>query len=186
MAHGIRYIAAWLASTAVAVALSWLGVRSVLDAGVQQRPQVVTGRTLETSSATTTATTTRPSSPPPPSSATSTPSAGSNSSAASTTSSSSTTPSTPARLASTEGSWSEENGKQVYIRSFQLDGGEVAVRFAADSVQTISATPRQGFAVSVQQPAGTSLVVEFQNPTEKSKLEANWQDGPRWKITEAG
>jgi hypothetical protein len=74
----------------------------------------------------------------------------------------------------------------VYIRSFQLDGGEVAVRFGADSVQTISATPRQGFAVSVQQPSGTSLVVEFQSAAEKSKLEANWQDAPRWKITETG
>jgi hypothetical protein len=182
VAHGIRYIAAWLASTAVAVALSWLGVRSVLEAGVQQRPQVVTGQTLVTSSVTTTTTTTsvKPTTPAPSSSA------GSSSSVSTTTSSSSTSASPPARLASTEGSWTEENGKQVYIRSFQLDGGEVAVRFGADSVQTISATPRQGFAVSVQQPTGTTLVVEFQSPTEKSKLEANWQDGPRWKITESG
>jgi len=183
VAHGIRYIAAWLASTAVAVALSWLGVRSVLEAGVQQRPQVVTGQTLVTSSvttATTTTTTPKSTTPTPPSSA------GSSSSVTTTTTSSSTSASPPARLASTEGSWTEENGKQVYIRSFQLDGGEVAVRFGADAVQTISATPRQGFAVSVQQPTATTLVVEFQSPTEKSKLEANWQDGPRWKITESG
>lgn len=172
VAHGIRYIAAWLASTAVAVALSWLGVRSVLDAGVQQRPQVVTGQTLVTSSVTPTTTTAKPkTTTTPPSSS---------------QSSTSTTATTPARLASTEGSWVEENGKQVYIRSFQLDGGEVAVHFASDGVQTISATPRQGFAVSVQEPSDTSLVVEFQSPAEKSKLEANWQDGPRWKITESG
>ncbi len=182
VAHGIRYIAAWLASTAVAVALSWLGVRSVLDAGVQQRPQVVTGQTLVASSATPSATTTTTT--PKPTASTSSSAPSTSSSTSSTTSSTSASP--PARLASTEGSWVEENGKQVYIRSFQLDGGEVAVRFASDSVQTISATPRQGFAVSVQQPAGTTLVVEFTSPAEKSKLEANWQDGPRWKITEAG
>lgn len=178
VAHGIRYIAAWLASTAVAVALSWLGVRSVLDAGVQHRPQVVTGQTPVTSSITTTTTTQSTTTTPPFTTSSSTPSSAS--------SSTSTSSSPPARLASTEGSWTEENGKQVYIRSFQLDGGEVAVRFAADSVQTISATPRQGFAVSVQQPTGTSLVVEFQSSAEKSKLEANWQEGPRWKITETG
>jgi hypothetical protein len=182
VAHGIRYIAAWLASTAVAVALSWLGVRSVLDAGVQQRPQVVTGQTLVASSATPTATTTTTA----PRSSASTPSSTPSSASSSVAPSSSTSVSPPARLASTEGSWTEENGKQVYIRSFQLDGGEVAVRFGSDSVQTISATPRQGFAVSVQQPSGTSLVVEFQSSAEKSKLEANWTDGPRWKITEAG
>jgi hypothetical protein len=181
VAHGIRYIAAWLASTAVAVALSWLGVRSVLDAGVQQRPQVVTGQTLVTSSISTTTTTVPKTTTATPPSTT-----GSSTPPPSTTSSTPTSSSPPARLASTEGSWTEENGKQVYIRSFQLDGGEAAVRFSADSVQTISATPRQGFAVSVQQPAGTSLVVEFQNSAEKSKLEANWQDGPRWKITESG
>jgi hypothetical protein len=169
--RGIRYILAWLASTAVAVALSWLGVKSVLEAGAPQRPQVVAGPTLVTS---TVGTTTTPSSVPP----TSLPS--SSSASSSTSSSPSAT-----RLASADGSWSEENGKSVYLRSFQLDGGELAVKFSDTGVEPISATPRQGFAVSITQP-NNALVVEFKSATETSRLEANWDNGPRWKIIESG
>jgi hypothetical protein len=166
--RGIRYTLAWLASTAVAVALSWLGVKSVLEAGAPQRPQVVAGPTLVTSTVGTTTPSSVPPTSPPPSS-----------SAAPSSSASAT------RLASADGSWSEENGKSVYLRSFQLDGGELAVKFSDSGVDPISATPRQGFAVNITQPNNT-LVVEFKSATQTSRLEASWDNGPRWKIIETG
>lgn len=179
MGHGIRYLAAWSAATAVATALSWLGVRSVLDAGVPQPPMVVAGPAQQQAStivaATTTPTTTTTAAPaPPPEPTTST---------TTTTTVAAPTRTTPPPPA--DGAWTEDDGKPAYVRSFQLAGGEAAVRFSPDGTEPISATPRQGFAVSVRQPDG-SLIVEFQGSNRRSRLEASWQGGPHWKIVEAG
>ncbi|QFZ19331.1 hypothetical protein [Saccharothrix syringae] len=183
MRRGLQYFAAWSASTAVAVVLSWLGIRSVLEAGVPERPRAVAGPVQQSSAVPSTTTTTAvptattttalpTTTTPEPTTTTATPAT-------------TTTTAAPPPLPSEQGTWTEQDGEQVYLRSFRLQGGVAAVRFAARDMQPISATPRQGFAATVEQPAD-AVVVEFTGPGHRSRLEATWVNGPQWRIVESG
>lgn len=178
MPRGVQYFAAWSVSTAVAVALSWLGIRSVLEAGVPERPRFVAGPVQQSSAVPTTTTTVTTTTTPPPVVATATPSA-------TTTTTTTTTSAAPPPLPSEQGTWTEQDGEQVYLRSFRLHGGVAAIRFSPRDMQPISATPRQGFAATVEQPAD-AVVVEFTGPGHRSRLEATWVNGPQWRILESG
>ncbi|WP_367128874.1 hypothetical protein [Saccharothrix sp. HUAS TT1] len=183
MTRGLQYLAAWSASTAVAVALSWLGIRFVLDAGAPERPRVVAGPTQSsaiTTTTTTPTTTTTTSAAPvaqtqPPTQA----------QPRTTTTTVAPTTTTTQPLPSEDGTWTEQNGEPVYLRSFRLHGGVAAIRFSARDVDPISATPRQDFAATVEQPAH-AVVVEFTGGGHRSRLEATWVGGPQWRIVEAG
>ncbi|MFI9816076.1 hypothetical protein [Saccharothrix variisporea] len=172
MPRGLQYFAAWSASTAVAVVLSWLGIRFVLDAGVPERPRLVAGPTQQSSAVPTTTTTTAP-----------TTTTTTTTVVVPTTTTTTTT--TPPPLPPENGTWSQQNGEPVYLRSFRLQGGVAAIRFSATEIEPISATPRQGFAASVEQPAH-AVVVEFVGPDHRSRIEATWVDGPQWRIVESG
>ncbi|ONI80222.1 hypothetical protein ALI22I_43345 [Saccharothrix sp. ALI-22-I] len=177
MTRGLQYLAAWSASTAVAVALSWLGIRFVLDAGAPQRPLVVAGPTQSSVIPTTTTTT-----------AVTTTTTTTTAEVVATTVPTTTTvvPTTTTQpLPSEEGTWTEQDGEPVYLRSFSLQGGVAAIRFSESDMQPISATPRQGFAATVEQPAD-AVVVEFTSPGHRSRLEATWVRGPQFRIIEAG
>ncbi|MCC8249148.1 hypothetical protein [Saccharothrix luteola] len=177
MTRGLQYFAAWSASTAVAVVLSWLGIRFVLDAGAPERPRVVAGPT-QSSAITTTTTTTI---------ATTTTTVAVIATIAPTTTTTvvPTTTTTTPPLPSENGTWTERNGEPVYLRSFTLHGGVAAISFSAKDMEPISATPRQGFAATVEQPAD-AVVVEFTGGGHRSRLEATWVGGPQWRIVEAG
>ncbi|MEV8437798.1 hypothetical protein AB0425_10535 [Actinosynnema sp. NPDC051121] len=178
MTRGLQYFAAWSASTAVAVALSWLGIRFVLDAGAPQRPLVVAGPTQSSAIATTTtATTVAPT--------TTTTVAAIATIAPTTTTVPPTTTTTTQPLPSENGTWTERDGEPVYLRSFSLQGGVAAISFSANDIEPVSATPRQGFAATVEQPAA-AVVVEFAGPGHRSRLEATWVGGPQWRIVETG
>ncbi|MBP2337616.1 hypothetical protein JOF41_003794 [Saccharothrix coeruleofusca] len=175
------YLAAWSASTAVAVGLSWLGIRFVLDAGVPERPRVVAGpvqhsslvATTTTTTTTTAVTTTTAAVPPPASRPTTT-----------TTGITTTTTTATQPLPSEEGTWTEIDGKPAYLRSFTTQGGVASVRFSPGAMQPISATPRQGYAASVELPAD-AVVVVFTGSGRTSRLEASWHDGPVWRVLES-
>lgn len=180
MTRGLQHFAAWLASTAVAVALSWLGIRFVLDAGAPQRPLVVAGPTQSSAITTTTAalTTAAPTT-------TTTVAVIATVAATTTTTLPPTTTTTTPPLPSENGTWTERDGEPVYLRSFSLQGGVAAISFSAKDLEPISATPRQGFAATVEQPAA-AVVVEFTSPGHRSRLEATWVGGPQWRIVETG
>ncbi|MFD1150379.1 hypothetical protein [Saccharothrix hoggarensis] len=180
MTRGLQYLAAWSASTAVAVALSWLGIRFVLDAGVPERPRVVAGPTQSSAIRTTTTTTTV--APTTTTTVAVVATAAPTTTAVATTT---TTTTTPPPLPSEAGTWTEQDGEPVYLRSFRLHGGVAAIRFSRSGIDPISATPRQGFAATVEQPAD-AVVVEFTGPGHRSRLEATWVGGPQWRIVETG
>ncbi|MFE9748751.1 hypothetical protein ACFYOT_27915 [Saccharothrix saharensis] len=181
MTRGLQYFAAWSASTAVAVVLSWLGIRFVLDAGVPERPRVVAGPTQSSAIARTTTTTTTTA----PTTTTTTVAVIATLAPTTTTIAPTTTTTTAQPLPSENGTWTERDGQPVYLRSFQLQGGVAAISFSARDMEPISATPRQGFAATVEQPAA-AVVVEFTSPGHRSRLEATWVNGPQWRIVEAG
>lgn len=178
MTRGLQYLAAWSASTAVAVALSWLGIRFVLDAGAPERPRVVAGPTQSSAITTTTTalptTTTTSAAPVVPTETRQT-----------TTTTVAPTTTTAQPLPSEDGTWTEQNGEPVYLRSFRLHGGVAAIRFSARDVDPVSATPHQDFSATVEQPAD-AVVVEFTGGGHRSRLEATWVGGPQWRIVEAG
>jgi hypothetical protein len=176
--RGLQYLAAWSASTAVAVALSWLGIRFVLDAGVPERPRMVAGPTQSSAIPTTTTTITTTAV-----TTTTTTAAVVAATAAPTTTTAAPTTTQP--LPSENGTWIEQNGEPVYLRSFRLHGGVAAISFSPGDIEPISATPRQGFAATVEQPAD-AVVVEFTGPGHRSRVEATWVGGPQWRIVEAG
>ncbi|MEU4742978.1 hypothetical protein AB0G02_21270 [Actinosynnema sp. NPDC023658] len=178
MSRGLQYFAAWSVSTAIAVALSWLGIRFVLDAGAPERPRVVAGPTQSSAIATTTTTTVA-------ATTTTTTTVAVIATVAPTTTVPTTTTTTAPPLPSENGTWTEQNGERVYLRSFTLRGGVAAIRFSADDMEPISATPRQGFAATVEQPAD-AVVVEFTGAGHRSRLEATWVGGPQWRIVESG
>ncbi|GAA1303551.1 hypothetical protein [Saccharothrix xinjiangensis] len=182
MTRGLRYLAAWSASTAAAVALSWLGIRSVLDAGVPEPPRFVAGPVQQSSAVPVTTTTLVVTT-------TITTAVAVTSSPVLTTAVPVTTTTTttvaPPPLPSEEGTWTEQGGQPVYLRSFRLRGGVAAVRFAPRDLQPISASPHQGFSATVEQPAD-AVVVEFSGAGHRSRLEATWVDGPQWRIVESG
>ncbi|MER5269058.1 hypothetical protein ABTZ99_43900 [Actinosynnema sp. NPDC002837] len=181
MTRGLQYFAAWSASTAVAVVLSWLGIRFVLDAGAPERPRVVAGPTQSSAIARTTTTTTTAA----PITTTTTVAVIATVAPTTTTTAVPTTTTTTQPLPSENGTWTERDGEPVYLRSFTLHGGVAAISFSASDMEPISATPRQGFAATVEQPAD-AVVVEFTGGGHRSRLEATWVGGPQWRIVEAG
>ncbi|WP_410575694.1 hypothetical protein [Amycolatopsis sp. cmx-4-61] len=178
MPKALRYLAAWSASTAVAVALSWLGIRFVLDAGAPDRPRLVAAPTQQPTVVATTISapaTTITTTPPPTVDVTT-------SSPAATTKPASTAQAQPPG----NGTWSTQNGERVYTRSVSLQGGVATVRFTTSGVDPISATPRPGFAAGFQRPAAKTLVVDFTSSGHRSRLEASWVSGPQWRVIECG
>ncbi|MEU4804409.1 hypothetical protein [Actinosynnema sp. NPDC023587] len=187
MTRGLQYLAAWSASTAVAVALSWLGIRFVLEAGVAERPRLVAEPAQSTALATTPTTTTTV---VPTTTTTTVPMAVTTTAPPETTTTTTTPPTTTTTptataLATEEGTWQVQEGERVYLRSFRLQGGVVAIKFSPREMDPVSATPRQGFAVDIRRPAD-AVVVMFDSPDHHSRVEATWIDGPRWQIIEEG
>ncbi|MFD9706243.1 hypothetical protein [Lentzea sp. NPDC059081] len=185
MRRSIGYLAAWAVVTAVAVGLSWFGIRSamepapVADVGLAEPagstvlpmptitslppPEPEPGPSIGT-----------PSVPPP----TSTRPPVSRSSAPVPPSSTDARPST-AQLP--EGEWQADGS---YVHAFHMRGGDVVARFLPTGVKALSATPADGWSVSVEQPGGP-LVVNFRTAAGRlSRLEANWTNGPTARVIE--
>ncbi|HEX7307980.1 hypothetical protein [Lentzea sp.] len=185
MRRAIGYLAAWAVVTAVAVGLSWFGIRSAMEpapvvpadpalgAAVLPLPTVTSltvpvpesGPSIGTPPVTSTPTTTRPpvvssSVPAPPSS----------------------TDARPSTAQPQEGEWQADGS---YVHAFHLRGGDVVARYRpTGEVAALSATPADGWSVSVEQPGGP-LVVNFRTAAGRlSRLEATWADGPTARVIE--
>lgn len=139
----------WLAATAAAVAVSWLGVRTVVHEAVVSPPQlavpsvpvgtvsppVITSAPPPTSTPapTTTATTPPTTTTPPP-----------------------TTTSRPAN-----------------VHSYPIQGGQVVLSLGPTSATLVSATPAEGYSVQAWQESGW-LRVDFTSGGTTSSLFATW------------
>ncbi|MFB9902830.1 hypothetical protein [Allokutzneria oryzae] len=69
-------------------------------------------------------------------------------------------------------------------RTIRTKGGDSTLRFAESDVSVVSAKPVSGHSVKVEQVSATSVVVTFASPTSVSRIQANWVEGPAWRITE--
>ncbi|GAA4031635.1 hypothetical protein GCM10022247_65850 [Allokutzneria multivorans] len=69
-------------------------------------------------------------------------------------------------------------------RTVRTRGGDSTLRFAQDDVSVVTARPVSGHAVKVERTSATSVIVTFSSANSFSRIQANWSDGPAWRITE--
>ncbi|NKE55677.1 hypothetical protein FXN61_02085 [Lentzea sp. PSKA42] len=182
MRRSIGYLVAWAVVTAVAVGLSWFGIRSAMEPapvaavesttgpGVLPMPTVTSisvavpdpGPSLSSSPVT-------PSSTRPPVVSSSVPAPPSS------------TDGRPTSAQLPAGEWQSDGS---YVHAFHLRGGDAVVRYRPTGVEALSATPADGWSVAVEQPGGP-LVVNFRNAAGRlSRLEATWSNGPTARVIE--
>ncbi|MET7298380.1 hypothetical protein [Embleya sp. NPDC005575] len=175
MRRTITSISVWLAVTAMAVALSWWGVRSVLRDTVFEPPQAPT--LVAGDEPPPTMSPTPPVAPPtseapdlisainrtpPPTSASATSSA----SSAPPSPKTATTPAVPpAQL--------REDPPAPAVQSFEVRGGRASFRYQANSVTLIAATPNPGWAVKVW-PGDKWIRVDFVSNRRTSSVFVVW------------
>ena len=121
MRRRIAYSIGWLAATVAAIALAWLGVRSVLVTSVFAAPMTIAAPAVPVTTA-----------PAPPASATATASASPRASAAAAPSASATVAATPA-------------DEHVY----STPGGTAVLKVTATTVSVLSSSPNDDFTAQV-------------------------------------
>ncbi|MGW0659391.1 hypothetical protein [Streptodolium elevatio] len=175
-------VAAWLAVTAAAVALSWYAVRTVLRDTVFEPPRApalaadaVRGpapdpATVVADDATISATS-LPAPPPttrPPAPSSARPTSGPPSGSPPASSAAAPTRPSPDR---------DTVGGPGQTRSFEVRGGRASFTFHADSASLIAATPDSGWAVKVW-PGDRWLRVDFTRGDRTSSVFVTWNDHP--------
>jgi hypothetical protein len=163
MRRSLTYLAAWAAVTALAVSLSWVGVRHVLRGTVYDRPGAATavGPVIHGSP-----------SPPPTITVSTTPAA---------------RPTGPSPIATRSagraaappkaGARRPSATRTADIRSFSSQGGRAAWEFLESSARLVSATPNAGYATQVSQSPGWKRV-DFTNGSHTSSIIASWFEHP--------
>ena len=158
-------LAAWIAGTAIAVSVAWLGANVVVrNAGVGPGMPVINAAVLPSATASASASPTAPSGPgTPPATVSATP----RRPAASRPASPSVSQDRPAASARVSASPSGD------VHAYALTGGTVTLTLTGDSAQLVTAVPAAGY--SVQTWSGTDwLRVDFSSGPLVSSLIASW------------
>jgi hypothetical protein len=182
MLRSCKYVAAWLAVAAVAVSVSWLGVRVGLAPTLTSESPVAidvnrryTEVRLGLAEVAPTPSASRPSSrPKPPRTASAAPKpTPTKRPTAKVTASPAARPSTSAtpRPQQTE-------------YEISADGGTVTVAYSSARVDPVDADPIAGYAASFTRRSDTVVVIRLDGPSHSSVITAFWQDGPRARIAE--
>ncbi|MVZ99505.1 hypothetical protein F8568_003755 [Actinomadura sp. LD22] len=158
----MSYVAPWAVVTALAVALSWLGVRGVVRGAVSERsaPPPIAGPVIHGSPSTL---------PGPPTSV------GSPTSAPRPATGEDQGP-TPSRSPSPSGKPSKQK-PTGNVRSFATRGGQAALAFTSGRVKLVSATPNPGYETRVTEADGW-LRVDFLTDEHTSSVVATWYEHP--------
>ncbi|TDC57373.1 hypothetical protein E1281_05240 [Actinomadura sp. KC345] len=170
----MSYVAPWAGVTALAVALSWLGVRGVVRGTVAERsaPPPISGPVIHSSPPTDIGSPT--SRPGPPADEDEAPGPSRSPKAP---------PGDPERegrtSAASSGAKPDDN-----VRSYATRGGRAVLSIEKDRVRLVSATPEPGYETRVTQ-AGGWLRVDFLGDERTSSVVATWPDGdPAVKVYE--
>jgi hypothetical protein len=153
-------VVAWLAATAAAVGVSWLGVRTVVHDAVLSPPQLAVPASPLPSGT-----------PPPTPPATSVPPPTTPSVRPTTTTPSATPTTKPTPPPTTRSTAPTTVNADVH--SYSVQGGQVVLSLSATSATLVSATPSDGYSVQVWQETGW-LRVDFGSAAGTSSLFATW------------
>jgi hypothetical protein len=194
----ITSVSVWLAVTAVAVALSWLGVRSVLRDTVFEAPRAPTltadedvlpspTRAVQASAPALIpdliSATNRTTSAPPPSSKPPTSAPPSTPNASTTPSAPATQTTTPPPAPPTTGPPSPGARADAFaqaergpsVQSFEVRGGRASFRYGPTSATLLAATPNPGWSVKVW-PNPAWIRVDFTKGGRTSTVIVAWND----------
>ncbi|MEV4674609.1 MULTISPECIES: hypothetical protein [Actinomadura] len=163
MRRAMSYVAPWAGVTALAVALSWLGVRDVVRGAVSERsaPPPIAGPVIHSSPA-------APPGPPAIGSPTARPKPPDGADRA-------PTPTKPAKPPP-PGKPSKTPPKTPdNVRSYATRGGRAAMSIEKDRVRLVSATPNPGYETRVTQAEGW-LRVDFLTDEHTSSVIASWYE----------
>ena len=69
-------------------------------------------------------------------------------------------------------------------RTIAARGGTATIRYRADDVTVVAATPSSGFAVKVSRSSATRVRIEFEREGDRSRIEAWWDTEPRAEVRE--
>jgi hypothetical protein len=167
----MSYVAPWAGVTALAVALSWLGVRDVVRGAVSERsaPPPIAGPVIHSS----------PETPPGPATI------GSPTARPRPPDAEDTAPK-PSKSAKPPPPDKPHKAPRTpdNVRSYATHGGRAAMSIEKDRVRLVSATPNPGYETRVTQAEGW-LRVDFLNDKHTSSVIASWyQHDPMVKVYE--
>ena len=69
-------------------------------------------------------------------------------------------------------------------RTYDLVGGTVTLRFTSAQVTVLTATPKAGFSVDIDQTHENGTRVEFESEDHRSRVDAWWDGGPQDDVRE--
>jgi hypothetical protein len=162
MRRAMSYVAPWAGVTALAVALSWLGVRGVVRGAVSERsaPPPMAGPVIHSS----------PSAPPGPTEVGSPTARAGPGSGEDRGPKPSKSPNAPPGGPEGTPTSAKPSGN---LRSFSTRGGRAAMAVEKDRVRLVSATPNPGCETRVTQAEGW-LRVDFLSDERTSSVVASW------------
>lgn len=186
MLRSCKYVAAWLAAAALAVTVSWFGVRVGLAPALTAEAPVaidVNRRYTEVHLGVAGVT---PAPPAPPGSKQPKPSRSVAARAKPTATKrakpkASAAPS--ARPSASAPAVAEEPEEQDEYE-ISADGGTAIVAFSATRVDALDADPIAGYVASFTRRSDTLIVIRLDGPSHSSVITAYWLDGPHARIAE--
>ncbi|SHN45436.1 hypothetical protein [Cryptosporangium aurantiacum] len=157
MPRAVRLTLLWLGTTALAVTVSWFGVRLVLYAAVPDRAKPLSVAELKSASP-------RATGPPP---------------AAGTTRSPSPQPTvqTSNEASPKPQTWEDQDGLLNYLSTVSTDGGWAKIQWNSNKVIVIDAYPETGYTPEVKQLSPTRVQISFNGPGKSTAIAAWWDDG---------
>lgn len=69
-------------------------------------------------------------------------------------------------------------------RTYTLVGGTATLRFSAEGVTVVVASPNAGYSVRVEPTHDTGVRVEFRSDSHRSRVEGWWDGGPQDEVEE--
>jgi hypothetical protein len=158
--RSLSIVVAWLAATAVAVGVSWLGVRTVVHDAVVTPPEIAVPASPLPSGT--------PPPTPPATSVLPSPTTTVRPITTTPTATSTTVPTTKSVAPTTV---------NANVHSYSVQGGQVVLSLSPTSATLVSATPSDGYSVQVWQETGW-LRVDFSSSGGTSSLFATWNGHP--------
>lgn len=172
MRKTVTYVAAWFLAGVAAVALASLGVSMVSRQVTSSRPAPLSADQVREELASTGdgpgAGVTTTTAPPGP---TTTAGPGTTSTTTGGGGVTTTTAAPPPPAAAT-------------TRTYDLVGGTATLRFSAEGVTVVVATPKAGFSVDVSESHGDGARVELERDDHRSRVDAWWDGGPQDEVRE--
>jgi hypothetical protein len=149
MPRALRLALLWLGTTALAVTVSWFGVRLVLNAAVPDRSKPTQVSDLKS-----------PTHPPPAAGTTQEPL-------------SSAEPD-PTSSPLPRQSWTDDNGRTTYQQTVSTDGGWATIRWTSSNITVIDYLAQPGYTARVQRSGATKVEVWFQSSGKSTAINAWW------------